>query len=204
MDSGEIAPENITPEQKAVLAKYSGSGGGLKARDGKTGSAHEYYTPAPVAAAMWQAVEEMGFSGGKVLDPCGGSGIFGAFAPQNAIVQAVEMDETSAQVNQLVNGSDRYHVDVASFEEKAQSIPDHSVDAIVTNVPFGDVSLRKHRNKDSKFQKENLQTYFVLRSLDKLKHGGLAAFIVPSSFLDSKGGKATNARILKGIKKACC
>ena len=196
VDSGEISPENITPEQKAVLAKYSGSGGGLKARDGKTGSAHEYYTPAPVAAAMWQAVEEMGFSGGKVLDPCGGSGIFGAFAPQNAIVQAVEMDETSAQVNQLVNGSDRYHVDVASFEEKAQSIPDHSVDAIVTNVPFGDVSLRKHRNKDSKFQKENLQTYFVLRSLDKLKHGGLAAFIVPSSFLDSKGGKATNARVL--------
>ncbi|MDK4696613.1 N-6 DNA methylase [Kingella negevensis] len=178
------------------MAQYSGSGGGLKARDGKTGSAHEYYTPAPVASAMWDVVKEMGFGGGKVLDPCGGSGIFGAFAPENAVVQVVEMDETSATVNKLVNGSERYHVDVASFEERAQSIPDNSVDAIVTNVPFGDVSLRKHRNKDSKYRKENLQTYFVLRSLDKLKHGGLGAFIVPSSFLDGKGGKAENARVL--------
>lgn len=189
-DAGELTIDNITTEQKAILAQYSGSGGGLKARDGKTGSAHEYYTPAPVASAMWDVVKEMGFGGGKVLDPCGGSGIFGAFAPENAVVQVVEMDETSATVNKLVNGSERYHVDVASFEERAQSIPDNSVDAIVTNVPFGDVSLRKHRNKDSKYRKENLQTYFVLRSLDKLKHGGLGAFIVPSSFLDGKGGKA--------------
>lgn len=196
IERGEMQPENLTPQDKATLARYSGSGGGLKGRDGKTGSAHEYYTPAPVAAAMWQAVQEMGFGGGKVLDPCGGSGIFGAFAPENTIVQAVEMDETSAAVNQLVNGSERYHVDVASFEERAQSIPDNSVDAIVTNVPFGDVSLRKHRNKDSKYRKENLQTYFVLRSLDKLKPRGLAAFIVPSSFLDGKGGKAQNARVL--------
>ena len=124
VERGELLPEYITSEQKAILAKYSGSGGGLKARDGKTGSAHEYYTPAPVAQAMWQAIEEMGFTGGKVLDPCGGSGIFGAFAPESAIVQAVEMDETSATVNRLINGSDRYHVDVASFEERAQSIPD--------------------------------------------------------------------------------
>lgn len=196
VERGELQPENLTAADKATLAKYSGSGGGLKSRNGKTGSAHEYYTPAPVAQAMWQAISEMGFSGGKVLDPCGGSGIFGAFAPDNAIVQAVEMDETSATVNKLVNGSERYHVEIASFEERANDIPDNSVDAIVTNVPFGDVSLRKHRNKDSKFQKENLQTYFVLRSLDKLRHGGLAAFIVPSSFLDGKGGKAVNARVL--------
>lgn len=132
----------------------------------------------------------------QVLDPCGGSGIFGAFAPESAVVQAVEMDKTSAKVNELINGSQNYHVDVASFEERAKSIPDNSVDAIVTNVPFGDVSLRKYRNKDSKYQKENLQTYFVLRSLDKLKFGGLAAFIVPASFLDSKDAKAKNARII--------
>lgn len=196
IERGELLPENLTADDKMALAKYSGSGGGLKARDGKTGSAHEYYTPAPIAQAMWQAISEMGFSGGKVLDPCGGSGIFGAFAPENSIVQAIEMDETSATVNRLVNGGERYHVDNASFEERANDIPDNSVDAIVTNVPFGDVSLRKHRNKDSKFKKENLQTYFVLRSLDKLKYGGLAAFIVPSSFLDGKGGKAANARVL--------
>lgn len=196
LERGDINAEELSNEQKAVLAKYSGSGGGLKSRDGKTGSAHEYYTPAPVAEAMWKAIEEMGFNGGQVLDPCAGSGIFGAFAPESAVVQAVEMDETSAKVNELVNGGENYHVDVASFEERAQSIPDHSVDAIVTNVPFGDVSLRKHRHKDSKYQKENLQTYFVLRSLDKLKYGGLAAFIVPASFLDAKGGKASNARVM--------
>ena len=55
IDSGEVKPADLTDADKAALAKYSGSGGGLKARDGKTGSAHEYYTPAPVAEAMWAA-----------------------------------------------------------------------------------------------------------------------------------------------------
>ena len=55
IDSGEVKPADLTDADKAALAKYSGSGGGLKARDGKTGSAHEYYTSAPVAEAMWAA-----------------------------------------------------------------------------------------------------------------------------------------------------
>lgn len=184
---GELKESEITDEQKAVLAKYSGNGGGIVGADGKVGSAHEYYTPAPISAAMWDCLKNMGFSGGKVLDPCSGSGIFGALAPENAAVQAVEMDSTSAGVNHLVNGAADYSVKNQPFEEYAAATPDNVFDAIATNVPFADNALRVHKNKDAAYKTQTLHGYFILRSLDKLKYGGLAAFIVPTQVLDGKG-----------------
>jgi hypothetical protein len=49
IDSGEIDPSRLTPEEKLALAKYSGTGGALVGADGKKGSAYEYYTPKPIA-----------------------------------------------------------------------------------------------------------------------------------------------------------
>ena len=184
---GELKESEITDEQKAVLAKYSGNGGGIVGADGKVGSAHEYYTPAPIAAAMWDCLKNMGLNGGKVLDPCSGSGIFGALAPENAAVQAVEMDSTSAGVSHLVNGAADYSVKNQPFEEYAAATPDNVFDAIATNVPFADNALRVHKNKDAAYKTQTLHGYFILRSLDKLKYGGLATFIVPTQVLDGKG-----------------
>ena len=45
---------------------------------------------------MWDALQSMGFSGGKVFDPCAGTSVFGAVSPESAVMDAVEMDETSA------------------------------------------------------------------------------------------------------------
>lgn len=200
IDSGELLPEQLTEADKEVLAKYSGNGGGLKGRDGKIGSAHEYYTPAPIAESMWKMMQEMGFSGGKVLDPCAGTGIFGALAPENAVVDAVEMDETSAQVNRLVNGGVDYSVTTSPFEAVAADTPDETYDAVVTNVPFGSNASRKFKNKDSKYRQETMEGYFVLRCLDKLKPKGMAAFLVPSSFVDGKGAKTEKIRLSASLK----
>lgn len=200
LENGEMLPENLTAADKAVLAKYSGNGGGLVGRDGKRGSAHEYYTPAPVAAAMWDALQSMGFSGGKVLDPCAGTGVFGAVSPESAVMDAVEMDETSAAVNRYVNAADGYSVQNSPFEAVAANTPDETHDAVVTNVPFGANTARAHKNLDPKYRSQTLEGYFILRSLDKLKPSGLAAFVVPTSVVDGKGGKAAKLRLEASLK----
>jgi hypothetical protein len=103
IDSGEVDGQALTDEQRTVLAKYSGTGGALVGADGKKGSAYEYYTPKPIAQGMWDLMRELGFNGGKVLDPAGGTGIFGGVAPLDAVVDSVELNETSGRINALVN-----------------------------------------------------------------------------------------------------
>lgn len=187
VDSGEISADSLTSADKALLAKYSGNGGGIKGADGKVGSAHEYYTPKDVAAEMWAALEGMGFSGGRVLDPCSGSGVFGATSPANALVDNVELDYTSAKVNELVNGKAGYTVANMPFEAYAARTDDNVFDAVCTNVPFAPKANRAFKNDDKKYQNATLHGYFILRALDKLKYGGLAAFIVPTAVLEGKG-----------------
>ncbi len=192
--AGEI--KEVTDAERAALAKYSGNGGGLIGADGLTGSPHEYYTPKPVAKAMWGMLEEMGFNGGTVLDPSAGTGIFTATRPKTAVMTQVELDETSGAINALVNDGATVSTTVSPFEAVAAATPDEIYDAVITNVPFGDLAMRgDNPMKDPRFQKRNLQEYFILRSLQKLKPGGLAAFIVPPSIVGGKGAKASKLRL---------
>ena len=196
IDSGEIDPSRLTPEEKLALAKYSGTGGALVGADGKKGSAYEYYTPKPIAEGVWELMSELGFQGGKVLDPCAGVGIFGATAPLSAAIDAVELNETSGRINGLVNAGPGYTATVAPFEKVAAGTPDEQYDAIVTNVPFGGVADRGgNQLHDNRYQKEPLQNYFILRSLEKLKPGGLAVFITPPRCVSGKGGKEEELRV---------
>lgn len=130
IDAGELAPERLTDADKAALAKYSGLGGALTGADGKTGSAYEYYTPKPIAEGIWAMLGELGFSGGKVLDPCAGVGIFGATAPLSVAVDAVELNETSGRINGLVNAGPGYTATVSPFEKVADATPDEQYDAV--------------------------------------------------------------------------
>jgi len=186
--NGELNATDLTAQDKEVLAKYSGCGGGLTNKDGLTGSAYEYYTPTPIAQSMWQIAEELGFKGGKVLDPCAGTGVFGATAPQNSVIDSIELDPTSSKINELVNGGVGYQAINAPFEKIATAIDDQSYDAVITNVPFGDNSARGgNQYLDLEYQDEPLQNYFILKSLKKLRPGGLALFITPPSCISGKG-----------------
>lgn len=196
IDRGEVDGAALSDEQKAALARYSGTGGNLVGADGKKGSAYEYYTPKPIAAGAWDLLQAMGFKGGKVLDPCAGVGIFGATAPASAAVEAVELNETSGRVNQLVNGGPSYNAIVSPFEAVASRTPDEIYDAVISNVPFGGVHDRgSNRKIDPRYQDQPLETYFILRSLEKLRPGGLAAFIVPPRVVSAKGGREEQLRI---------
>lgn len=193
----KVKSENyqVTDADKAVLAKYSGQGGALTGADGMKGSQYEYYTPTPIAEGMWALLSELGFNGGKVLDPCGGTGIFGATSPSNSVIDAVELSETSGMVQKLVNDNEFYSTTVAPFEKVAAANPDEIYDAVITNVPFGEASARGDNfMHDPKYQKETLQGYFILRSLEKLKPRGLAAFIVPPSVVTGLDAKSVSVR----------
>lgn len=185
----------ITESDRAILAGYSGNGGNLTTADGKKGSAYEYYTPKPIAEGVWTLMQEMGFEGGKVLDPCAGVGIFSATSPQNAIIDAVELDSISGGINELINAGVGQNVTISSFEEYAASTPDESYDAVIANVPFGTNADRGgNQFKDSLFQKDSLESYFMRRSLMKLKPNKLACFIVPPRVVSGRSGKDQKLR----------
>ncbi|MDF0606605.1 hypothetical protein HZU77_013225, partial [Neisseriaceae bacterium TC5R-5] len=170
IDAGEVDQKALSEEQKTILAKYSGTGGALIGADGKKGSAYEYYTPKPIAEGIWSLLAEQGFQGGKVLDPCAGVGVFGATAPLHAAMDAVELNETSGRINGLVNDGPGYVTTVSPFERVAANTPDEEYDAVVSNVPFGGVADRGgNQLLDNRYQKEPLQNYFILRSLEKLR-----------------------------------
>lgn len=193
--AGKTAAD-LSDDERAVLARYSGTGGALVGADGKKGSAYEYYTPKPIAEGMWDLLGELGFSGGKVLDPCGGVGIFGATAPASGVVDAVELNETSGKINGLVNGGPGYRCTVAPFEKVAASTSDEIYDAVVSNVPFGEVADRGgNQLHDQRYQKEPIQNYFILRSLEKLKPGGLAAFITPPRCVSGRDSAEVRLRV---------
>lgn len=194
VNAGEISEDSLTEDDLATLAKYSGTGGGMTGADGKVGSQYEYYTPAPLAKGAWDLLVDLGFAGGKVLDPSAGTGIFGATAPASAVVDAIELDSTSGRINQLVNKSD--NVTISAFESVAAATPDEIYDAVVTNIPFGDVASRgAERFKDTKYQNETLEGYFILRSLEKLRPGGLACFISSKGFMSNRGAKDSSLRV---------
>lgn len=185
-----------TAAEKSELALFSGWGGGLVNPETKEkGSPYEYYTPKPIAEGIWDVLTDLGFSGGKVLDPSSGTGIFGATSPINCVVDAVELSDQSGRVNQLINDGPGYSCTVAPFEKVASRTPDGIYDAVVTNVPFGDNASRGgNQFLDPRYQNEPLEGYFILRSLEKLRAGGRAAFIVPTRVLDEKGGAQEKIR----------
>lgn len=197
IQSGEIT--EVTGAMKQTLKGYSGNGGNLVNDDGLQGSIYEYYTPKPIAGAMWDVLKEYGFNGGKVLDPSSGTGIFGQTAPTNVLLDAVELDSTSGSINQIINPNNV--VKIAPFESVASRTPDEIYDAVITNVPFGSAADRgANAALDPKYSGKSLEYYFILRALDKLRHGGLAAFITPHRCMSSDNGMQTDLRYYASLK----
>lgn len=194
LNSIQAEGRGATDQERAVLARFSGYGGGLVDPEGKEGSPYEYYTPPVVASGVWSLLSELGFQGGKVLDPSAGTGVFAATRPKSVAIDQVELSPLSGGVNKLVNDGETSKTVVSPFEAVAGSTPDETYDAVVTNVPFGDASLREHANKDSKLRDASLEAYFILRSLDKLKPGGFAAFITPPRVVSGADAKMEDLR----------
>ena len=177
-----------TAEEKLILSRYTGKGGNLEV-EGVKGSQYEYYTPLPLANALWDLLKEYGFEGGAVLDPCAGTGIFAVGRPENAVMQSVELNDVSGGINALVNNEENHHVTVSPFEKIAAQTQDNMYDAVITNVPFGSRADRGDNARHDIYADDDLDSYFVKRSIDKLKPGKMGGFIAHPKLLTGAGHK---------------
>lgn len=191
----ELDPDRkATAEEKLILSRYTGKGGNLEV-DGVKGSQYEYFTPLPLANAMWDLIKDLGFDGGAVLDPCAGTGIFSVGRPDNTIMQSVELNRVSGGINALVNDQDNHNVIVSPFEAVASRTEDNSYDAVITNVPFGSKTARGDNARLDIYADDDLDTYFVKRSIDKLKYGKLGVFLASTKLMTGSSSRKFRQQI---------
>ena len=191
-----------TPEEQEILSRYVGWGGLADCFDERHGkylelksllSEDEYaaarassltafYTSPVIIGAMYQALSQMGFRQGNILEPSCGVGNFIGMLPDSMAdskVYGVEIDSISGRIaQQLYQNS---IIAVNGFE-KVQ-MPDSFFDVAIGNVPFGDFKVR-----DKKYDKNHwlIHDYFFGKTLDKVRPGGVIAFITSKGTLDKE------------------
>ena len=191
-----------TPEEQEVLSRYVGWGGLADCFDERHGKYLElkslldedeyaaarassltaFYTSPVIIRVMYQALEQMGFQQGNLLEPSCGVGNFIGMLPESMAdskAYGVELDSVSGRIaQQLYQNSS---IAVNGFE-KVQ-MPDSFFDVAIGNVPFGDFKVR-----DKKYDKNHwlIHDYFFGKTLDKVRPGGIVAFITSKGTMDKE------------------
>lgn len=144
-----------------------------------------FFTDARIAEAMWAACQHLGFTGGRVLEPSAGAGVFLGTMPSELAmrsdIHAVELDDLSGRLLRTLYGHEA-RVRITGFE--ACSYPDDWFDLVIGNVPFGQYRVGCTRNRP--YSRESVHNYFIGRALDIVRPGGVVAVITSTSFLDSE------------------
>ncbi|MXW30775.1 MAG: N-6 DNA methylase, partial [Chloroflexi bacterium] len=147
-----------------------------------------FFTSKPVIDAMWQGLREMGVGTGKVLEPSAGSGRFLGLQPEDMAEQsqrtAVELDALTSEILQHAYPDTRVYGNTG-FE--AVPLPNDSFDVAISNVPFGDVRIHdpEYNASGRKQLTRYVHNYFFAKALDKLKPGGVLAFITTHGTMDA-------------------
>ena len=195
-----------TPQEQEILSKYVGWGGLPQAFDEKDSSwSNEYsilknlldekeysqarestltafYTPPVVIRSMYKALENMGLKTGNILEPTCGVGNFIGMLPdslEDCKLYGVELDSISGRIaRQLYQKST---VAVQGYEDT--NLPNSFFDVAVGNVPFGDFKVLDKKYDKHKFL---IHDYFFAKTLDKVRPGGVIAFITSKGTLDKE------------------
>ncbi len=193
-----------THEEQEVLSKYVGWGGMPQAFDAnnsswsaeynelrsllspeeyenaKASTLTAFYTSPAVISAVYEGLANLGFKEGNVLEPAMGVGNFFGMMPdemRNSRLYGVELDSISGKIaKQLYQTAD---IQVTGFEKT--QFPDNFFDAAVGNVPFGQFKLSEKRYDKLNL---NIHDHFFAKSLDKVRAGGVIAFVTSKGTLD--------------------
>ncbi len=224
---GKIEGENrrATQQEQAVLAKYVGWGGIPQAFDpnnsawaseyaelkaalteteyesARASTLNAHYTSPIVIKAVYQAIENLGFQRGNILEPSCGVGNFFGLLPDNMADSkryGVELDAITGRIaRQLYQNAD---IQIKGFEDA--DYPDNFFDLAIGNVPFGSYGVSDQRYDKYKF---HIHDYFFAKAIDKVRPGGVVAFITSKGTLDKQDEKvrrylAERAELLGAIR----
>lgn len=195
-----------TPEEQEILSRYVGWGGLSEAFDetkdnwskefqelyaalspeeyeqARASTLNAHYTSPTVIKAMYKALENMGFKQGNILEPSCGIGNFMGLLPDSmseSKMYGIELDSLTGRIAQQLY--QKNSVAIQGYENT--SLPDSFFDVAVGNVPFGNYKLA-----DKKYNKHNffIHDYFFAKTLDKVRPGGIVAFITSMGTMDKK------------------
>ena len=143
-----------------------------------------FYTPPAVIHAMYRALERIGCVGGNVLEPSMGVGAFfghrhSKFDTHNANLYGVELDSLSGRIAQQLY--QKAKIQITGYEKA--DLSDNFFDLAIGNVPFGQYQVSDRRYDKLHFQ---IHDYFLAKTVDKLRVGGIMAFITTSGTMDKK------------------
>lgn len=193
-----------TGEEQKILARYVGWGGIPQVFDEKNESwkkeyeelkslltdseyadAREsvttaFYTSPEIIEAVYQGLSQFGFKQGTILEPSAGVGHFFGAMPEEmrgSRLYGVEKDSVSGRIAKLLYPDAK--IKICGFEDTLFS--DNFFDVAVGNIPFGDFKLY-----DKKYAKHNfrIHDYFFAKALDKVRPGGIVAFVTSKGTLD--------------------
>ena len=199
----ESEHRHATAEEQDILAHYSGWGGIADAFDSsKENWSREYaelkdlltdkeysaarestltafYTEPYIIKSIYTALENMGFTGGEILDPAMGTGNFFGTLPakmaENSRLYGVELDSLTARIAKELYPEAK--IQNRGFERT--KFENGTFDVIIGNVPFGDF-----KPYDPEYDEYLIHDYFFAKSIDKLKHGGIMALITSAGTMD--------------------
>lgn len=200
-----------TPQEMAILRRYSGWGGlgaafnegsawapnpvNKRLREALTPEEYQaavmsrnsaYYTPAAVIDAMWDVAKALGFKGGNIVEGSAGIGNIIGLMPteisERSNIHAVEIDPTTGGILSLLYPDAK--VEVQGFEQTR--IANGSVDLAITNVPFVTDLNVMDESGDSDLSKKfrDIHDFCIAKNVRKLREGGIGIFITSSGTLD--------------------
>lgn len=204
----ELESENrlATPEEQEILSRFVGWGGIPAAfddkneawaaeytelkqaltpeeyREARASTLNAFYTSPTVIKAMYEALGNMGLQQGNVLEPSCGIGNFMGLLPETMDglkMYGVELDSISGKIaKQLYQ---KNHISVQGFE--TAEYPDSFFDCVIGNVPFG-----AYKVADRKYDRHNfmIHDYFIAKSLDLVRPGGVVAVVTSSGTMDKQ------------------
>ena len=205
----EKEQRQATKEEQNILADYVGWGGIADVFDEKKPQWQEereriqtaltpeeyrsavgsvlnaHYTQPVLIKAMYQVLAGLGFTKGRILEPSCGTGNFFGLLPESmnkSTLYGVELDQMSAKIAGYL--SPEVNIENTGFERT--DYPDGYFDIAVGNVPFGD-----YRVNDPVYNRHGflIHDYFFAKTLDKLRPGGVAAFITTKGTMDKENTK---------------
>lgn len=195
-----------TAEEQEILSRYVGWGGIPQAfdennaewskeyaelqslltvdeyKEARASTLNAFYTSPTVVKAMYEALGNMGLSKGNVLEPSCGVGNFMGLVPdsmEKIQMYGVELDSISGRIAQQLYQKNK--IAVQGFE--TMQFPDRFFDCVVGNVPFGNYKV-----PDKRYDRHNflIHDYFIAKSLDLVRPGGVVAVVTSSGTMDKK------------------